>query len=399
MVETKKRQLEPELESLQVYGDTLVGWDENTLPNETVDADGNVNPSHRGFGVSDPNTPNHRVYHDPEVEVLRSHLRQHNGIRGLEICEPDEIKRAARIFHRDGFVVVRDLLSADQLRRWREGCAQVLADILSISGPGDRKYATETGRLPHRYSYGTCSASRQMLHDSAWTSMIDLPTTAPILAEIFGSSGYRVWGSGGDLCLPGAIEYQHLHSDGRDEQYLSAGRIKQAKQLGVEFNRDSSAILDDVPTQKLIMEMTPPKVTINFLMCDLTWENGPIRQIPGTHAAQQSPPKPTEEPEWMKHSTLVGALAGAGVFRDNRAWHGGTPNLSREIRALPNVEYAAPWRSPNGFTKSMPHEMWETLTPRAQKLCDWIKAEPGVWPSGAGMIHPLASKRAEASKT
>ena len=94
MVETKKRQLEPELESLQVYGDTLVGWDENTLPNETVDADGNVNPSHRGFGVSDPNTPNHRVYHDPEVEVLRSHLRQHNGIRGLEICEPDEIKES-----------------------------------------------------------------------------------------------------------------------------------------------------------------------------------------------------------------------------------------------------------------------------------------------------------------
>jgi len=47
----------------------------------------------------------------------------------------------------------------------------------------------------------------------------------------------------------------------------------------------------------------------------------------------------------------------------------------------------------------MLHEMWETLTPRAQKLCDWIKTEPGVCPSGAGMMHPLASKRAEASKT
>ena len=34
----------------RVGRDTLVGWDENTLPNETVDADGNVNPSHRGFG-------------------------------------------------------------------------------------------------------------------------------------------------------------------------------------------------------------------------------------------------------------------------------------------------------------------------------------------------------------
>ena len=98
------------------------------------------------------------MYHDPEVEVLRSHLRQHNGIRGLEICEPDEIKRAARIFHRDGFVVVRDLLNAEQLARWREGCARVLGDILSISGQGNRKYVTETGRLPHRYSYGTSSA-------------------------------------------------------------------------------------------------------------------------------------------------------------------------------------------------------------------------------------------------
>ena len=397
MAETRKRKLKPELESLQVYGDTLVGWDENTPPNETVDADGNVNPSHRGFGVSDPNTPNHRVYNDPKVEVLRSHLRQHNGIRGLEICEPHEIKRAARIFHRDGFVVVGELLNAERLTRWREGCAQVLADILSIFGQGGRKYLTETGRLPHRYSYGTSSASRQMLHDLAWASMIDLPTTTPIVKEIFGSSNYRVWGSGGDLCLPGAIEYQHLHSDGRDAQYLSADRIEQAKLLGVELNRDSSGMLD-VPTQKLIMEMTPPKVTINFLMCDLTWENGPIRQIPGTHAAQQSPPKPADEPEWMKHSTLVGALAGAGVFRDNRAWHGATPNLSREIRAFPNVEYAAPWRSSHGFTKSMPHEIWETLTPHAQKLCDWIKAEPGVWPTGAGIMHPLASKRAEAER-
>ena len=146
------------------------------------------------------------------------------------------------------------------------------------------------------------------------------------------------------------------------------------------------------------MEMTPPTVIINFLMCDLTWENGPIRQIPGTHTAQQSPPEPADEPEWMKHSTLVGALAGAGVFRDNRAWHGATPNLSREVRALPNVEYAAPWRSSHGFKKVMPHGIWETLTPHVQKLCDWIKADPGVWPAGAGIMHPLASKRAEAAR-
>lgn len=33
MADTNKRRLKPELESLQVYGDTLVGWDENAPPN------------------------------------------------------------------------------------------------------------------------------------------------------------------------------------------------------------------------------------------------------------------------------------------------------------------------------------------------------------------------------
>ena len=393
-----RQEILAELETMQAFGETQVGWDENTPPNETVDAEGNIFPSHRGFGVADPTSPSRRVYDDPGVQALREHLREHNGIRGLEICEPHEVKRAARIFHRDGFVVVRDLLNPAQLAQWREGCARVLREILSIPGLGNRKYVTETGRLPHRYSYGTSSASRQMLHDSAWARMIDLPTTTPIVTEIFGSSDYHVWGSGGDLCLPGAIEYQHLHPDGRDAQHLTEARIAQAERVGVKLEKDSAGHFD-VPTQKLIMEMTPPTVTINFVMCDLTWENGPIRQIPGTHTLQQSPPPPGDEPDWMRHSTLVGATAGSGVFRDNRAWHGATPNLSREIRALPNVEYAAPWRTPHGFSQVMPHEIWETLTPHAQKLCEWIKAEPGVWPAGAGIMHPLASQRAVAANS
>ena len=81
-------------------------------------------------------------------------------------------------------------------------------------------------------------------------------------------------------------------------------------------------------------------------MGDLTWENGPIRQIPGSHTNVQMPPASADEcvpplvfcatcgwlqadvacrPEWMRLSTLVGAPAGAGVFRDHRAWHGAPP--------------------------------------------------------------------------
>jgi len=382
-----------ELANLAVHGPTDVGWDARTLPNETVDADGNPFPLQRGFGQPDPRAPRRRVYDDPEVQALREHLRKHNGFRWLEICAPDEVQRAARIFRRDGFVVVRDLLDAAQVARWREGCARILKQLLELPGRDGRKYLTETGRLPHRYSYGTSSACRQLVHDPDWAAMIDLPTTTPILTEIFGSADYLCWGGGGDVCLPGAIEYQHLHGDIRDDQLLPEQRLRQAEALGVELRTEAGSTELTLLTKRLIIERTPPLVTVNFLMSDLTWENGPIRQIPGSHAFAQSPPTPADEPEWMRLSTLVGAPAGAGVIRDNRAWHGATPNLSREIRALPNIEYVPTWFPRESLAAVLPHELWQTLSAHGRRVCRFIKTEPGVWPTGAGVMHPLASAR------
>ena len=78
-------------------------------------------------------------------------------------------------------------MNAEQLQRWRAGCARVLGDILSHPGPEGRKYITESGRLPHRYSFGTASASRQLLHDPVWASMVDLPTITPIITKVYGA--------------------------------------------------------------------------------------------------------------------------------------------------------------------------------------------------------------------
>lgn len=387
-----------ELDDLRVYGETGVGWCENTPVNETVDGDGTPITGERGFGQSDPRSPKRRIYDDPDVVALREKLRAENGIRGLEICGPHETERAARIFHRDGFVVVRDLLNAEQIEVFREGSARILRDILSIPGTDGRKYLSETGRLPHRYSYGTASSSRHLLHDEVWASMIDLPTTTPILEKMFGSLDYHVIGAGGDLCLPGAVEYQHLHYDSPELNEMTEARIAQAERMGVRLKRDDRTGELNLRSQRKVVEMTPPMITINFVMSELTWENGPIRQIPGTHAMAQQPPSSMDEPDWMRHSTLVGALPGAGVFRDNRAWHGATPNLSRQVRALPNVEYGAPWNHGREVGKPMPYAIWETLSPHAQKLCENIREEPGVWPAGAGIMHPHSGKRAKAKE-
>ena len=385
-----------ELDRLKIYGKTSVGWDAATPPNETTDDNGMPFVPALNSGQVDPRAPRARRYDDPDVQRLRKVFRQKNGIQGLEIVEPHEVERAARIFFRDGFVVVNNLLDPERLAVWREASARVLRKILEIKGEGGRKYVTETGRLPHRYSYGTASASRELLHDPVWASMIDLPTTTPILTRIFGTADYFVRGAGGDLCLPGAIEYQGLHADTRDTFQISPARRAQAERIGIRLNKIPGTDELDAATVGLILERTPPHVTINFLMSDFTWENGPVRQIAGTQGRVPKPPMLADEPEWMRLSTLVGAKAGAGVFRDNRAWHGATPNLSKEIRAMPNVEYHAPWVDPANYWKSMPHEIWETLTPHAQKLCRYIKTEPGVWPPGAGVMHPLAAKRKEA---
>ena len=147
-----------DLADLQVFGPTSVGWDAATLPNEVVDDDGTPLRVD-GFGEPDPRVPARRVPDDPQVDALRRHLRANNGIRGLEICAPDEVARAVRIYGRDGFVVVADALDAEHLALFREGCARRLREILSHPGCDGRKYMAETGRLPHRYCYGTTSGS------------------------------------------------------------------------------------------------------------------------------------------------------------------------------------------------------------------------------------------------
>lgn len=387
-----------ELDGLKILGETSVGWDAATPPNETTDDDGRPYVPELASGRVDPRAPRARAYDHPDVQALRVQLREKNGLAGVEIVEPHEIDRAQRIFFRDGFVVVNNLLNPEQLERWRDASARVLKQIFEIKGEGGRKYVTESGRLPHRYSYGTASASRELLHDPVWASMVDLPTTTPILKKIFGTADYFLRGAGGDLCLPGAIEYQGLHADTRDDFKIDAARREQAQRVGIRLNKIPGSDELDAATVGLILERTPPHVTINFLMSDFTWENGPIRQIPGTHAHVPHPPPLADEPEWMRLSTLVGAKAGAGVFRDNRAWHGATPNLSKEIRAMPNVEYHAPWVDPARYWKSMPHEIWETLSPHAQHIARHVKEAPGVWPAGAGVMHPLANKRKEAKQ-
>lgn len=364
------------------------GWNANVPPNGFINrpksVENNDNPDGLSTVASEieiETTPEHlnlvsgdpscvgweRAYDDPNVAKLRAHLSENNGIKGLELVAPDDPKRAAELFHRDGFVAVRDVLEPELLNRLRAAAdtamAQLMADDPDCSAGGG------AGGLPHRYSFGGGSASRHMLHQEEWCALIDLPTTTPILTEIFGSAEYVCGGAGGDIAMPGAIEYQGLHSDNMWSEIPDPY---------------GSVTMRDVPV---------PVLTINFPLTDLTFENGPIRQIPGTQRSRAPIPNLANEPEWMKLSTVCPAPAGTAVFRDIRAWHGGTPNVSRDIRAMPNVEYYAPWFRSAGIMRSMPYEQWEKLSPHAQRISRFVVCDKGEQVVGAGFMDPRRKKR------
>jgi hypothetical protein len=258
----------------------------------------------------------------PGIVAQREYLAANNGLTGVEILEPSEIDRAVRVFRRDGFVVIRDALDADQTAFLRTGVVEVVDDIVALD---DQRGGN---RGSHRYSFGGSSVTRSMLHRPEWQMLIDLPTVTPIVTAIFESSDYMLRAASGDFCLPGAVEYQPLHSDMRD--FASADITPFSS-----FHDPRGFISTrDIPC---------PYLCVNFLPFDQHALNGPTRQIPGSQHSRAPIPTLDDEPEWMRLSTVCPAPAGAIQIRDVRAWHGGTPNLSDDLRAIPNLEFYAPW--------------------------------------------------------
>ena len=290
---------------------------------------------------------------DPEVIALRQYLEAHNGIRGLRIFEPNELEQAVAQFHRDGFVVIANVLSQEQTAILADGCDSVINNILALDEN------REGNRGSHRYSFGGSSMTRSQLHRPEWQMLLQIPFVDEIVTTIFQSPDFILRAASGDFCLPGAVEYQRLHADTRDW----------ADSKRTPFNS-----FHDPRNFLTIRDLPCPYVCVNFLPQDVTRINGATRQIPGTQHARTKIPALDEEPEWMRLSTVCPAPAGAIMVRDVRAWHGGTPNVSEAVRAIPNLEFYAPWfREP--LVPGISYQDYKRLSPRAQQLVRFTVAD------------------------
>tara|TARA_B100000579_G_scaffold304887_1_gene254719 strand:- start:116 stop:886 length:771 start_codon:yes stop_codon:yes gene_type:complete len=251
----------------------------------------------------------------------------------IEILESHETDRAAKIFLRDGFVAVKNVLEGDQFKRTKKASDKVIQEII------DKDPERRGNRGHHRYSFGN------QMHHLEWCQLTDLPAVLPILETIWNSDQYICAGNGGDFSLPGA-EIQALHSDGNELGFIDP--------LGQTTTR----------------ELPPSLICVNFPMVDFNKQNGAIRQVPCTHRSNAPIPTLQEEPNWMKNS-IICAPSGTALFRDVRCWHGGTANNSEFPRAMTNAHYYAPWFRAS-LEPTVPEEHLDKMSVRAQELCRYI---------------------------
>ncbi len=137
-----------------------------------------------------------------------------------------------------------------------------------------------------------------------------------------------------------------------------------------------------------------PYLAVNFMPDDQTALNGPTRQIPGSHHSRAAIPTLGDEPEWMRLSTVCPASAGSIQIRDVRAWHGGTPNLSDDLRAIPNLEFYAPWfREP--MVAGIAAADHRTLSEHAQRLTRYSVIDSSEELPSGYVVKPLTKRLAQ----
>ena len=211
-------------------------------------------------------------------------------------CE--DVEEAARVFYRDGFVVLSDGLTVPETETLQGIVKRKADETVELLRAG--VLPPEPGHGDKRYSFGDYG------HSPEWEYLASNERIVAILKAIWKGHAFRAVAAGGDFVLPGG-SWQPLHND---LAWRACG------------------------------ERLPRVITVNYYVSDIQPANGPIRQVPGTARF----PVPNQvvakfEPPWMKQSIVTGK-PGYVVVRDPRTWHGGTPNTSSAPRYMPNLEYA-----------------------------------------------------------
>jgi hypothetical protein len=235
-----------------------------------------------------------------------------------------------------------------------------------------------------------------------WAVLLDPPPLLEVLAEVFGTVDFVASPDGspngsfshGDFVLPGATEFQHLHSDGaarQDGMYrdVKLGTRTDGSTHWIELHGNEADATNYRVVNYRELPVSHIGVTVNFPMevgahyghggGGQTAANGATRLVAGTQHSLAPIPLYSQEQTEGKLGAMIAPLpAGCAVIRDIRAWHGGCPNLTKNVRAIPGCGYHAPHLGPplppRGDPPTRPpvrlaRQVLTTLSRRGQAIC------------------------------
>ncbi|HUS64461.1 MAG TPA: phytanoyl-CoA dioxygenase family protein [Kofleriaceae bacterium] len=115
-------------------------------------------------------------------------------------------------------------------------------------------------------------------------------------------------------------------------------------------------------------EETPPfQLAVNFPLCDITVDNGPLEVARGTHRLPKAEAllrleagQSRLEPVLMKRGDVI--------VRDVRTLHRGTPNVTSEPRPMVVLGYSRRWLHRPEVSIRVPRAALRDLCPRAREL-------------------------------
>jgi hypothetical protein len=233
------------------------------------------------------------------------------------------LEQAAADFHRDGFVLLKNFVAPEKLMAWAAAFRPLLEHHLA-------HYADPSFRGPERY-YVTLPF-RAPFNDP---EIFEGDALVALLEKIAGPD-FVMCQLATDTPLKGS-DYQAIHAD--------------APPLFAEGPVDTPAF----------------QLALNFPLCDVTRENGPLEITRGTHRM----PKAEGLAKVADGTIPIEALEmklGDVLVRDVRGLHRGTPNRTAEPRPMVVIGYSRKWFMRPEVSIQIPEEEFSKLSPRAKHM-------------------------------
>lgn len=116
--------------------------------------------------------------------------------------------------------------------------------------------------------------------------------------------------------------------------------------------------------------------TANYYLTDVTApEHGPTEVIPGSHLFGASPPQDLQGTRWENQIVPCLGQVGSVVMFNNQVWHRGAPNRSQRTRYMTQISYARRLVGHKYFpfmNYQMPEHVYAEANPRLKRLLGFL---------------------------